>query len=577
MIHPTVANVIRHAEAGFPLMSVPLIGTEQERFASDLADAIRDKDDCSLQPLWFDISTWPQVIDMLTGTAINTVAQSTGEDESPFDNEYDDNAVTNAIRWLTANARAANEETNRHYMLIMSNVSRFFAVDGMNEHTNILCQTLRKAVMPLKEIGFSILFVGNATPHNPVIERLITELDSALPTIEDHARLCNDLRDGRSEVEKKQGMPPLLRPLTEEEALTVGRAASGLTYFEAENVFALLIAELLEHDGHDGMFDLIEIIKKKKEIIEAIPGVELFLPRDNDQLENLIGLTHAMEVIKAALTTKPKHPKARAKGFILNGVVGTGKSDLCRKLSNMTGSTVMRWNPKNSQGGFVGQTEKNVQAFFKIVDAIGHVLVIVDEADSAFSGGGTGKTDGGVQKGIIGATQTFMQENDTTTFFFTTNDLSLIPGPMKRSGRIDEIFWFGFPSREEIVRMFSEVWCPYYNYELVKGELDKMNLDNWVGADVEAAVRKAVGRGKRLSEISIAPSYIFMGEEISRWKEAAHGNICASTGQVMLWDGKDLKPAGDPGKVTITSVKRHIKKPNGKGQKKGETTEFGNN
>lgn len=538
-IHPAVNDVVRHANAGFPLMAVELVGTEQERFAASFAQVLKGKTDVDLLPLWFDIARWPNIMNLMDNTMIPAV-ESTKEDspDSPFGDEGGNpaDAAINAINWIVAQARhhkealriaKDNDPVPPRMFLLMNNVQRFFALDGMYENVNLLCQTLRNAVLPLKAVGFGIIFVGTSTPANPAIDRLITRLPSALPTQAELVSLAQDIRKAAE-----------MKPLSEDDAHKVGDALRGMTWFEAENILALLASEC---SGDSAPFDTLEITRKKKEIIDNIPGVEMFEPRDYDDPKNLIGLKHALDVIMATTTGKPKHPRARVKGYILNGLPGTGKSDLCRKLAWATGRTVLRWNPKNSQGSLVGQTEENVQMFFKVAEAIG-AIIIVDEADSAFSGGTDGRLDGGVMKGMIGATQTFMQDNENCVMFFTTNNLDMIPGPMKRGGRVDEIFWFGYPSREELVKMFTDVWCHHYGYKLTEGELDDLNLDKWVGADVEAAVRKAVGRGRRLGEINFAPSYLVMGGDLDAWKRAAHGNVDATTGEVMVWNGKDLVP-----------------------------------
>lgn len=549
-VHPSVRDVLRHAKAGFPMLSVSLIGTEQERFSADLAAANKADKDSNITILWFDVARWPNLVNMANNTAITAMEPS--KDASPFgeaeDAGFDEHSVIHAIEWLVAQSAARKkaldeevDEVPNRIALVMANTQRYFAVDGMYDRTNLLCQTLRNAYMLMKEVGNSIVFVGPSAPDNPMIHRMVTVMKTALPTVDELKELVRDTWEGADGLGK----------LPEDTLIRCSDALRGLTWSEAEDVVALLASEA--EDGADNP-DTATMLAIKEGIINKIPGLEMLVPRDVDKLEYIIGLDHAIDVLKSTLTGKPKHPKARVKGYIFDGLAGTAKSALGRAIGSFIARAVLRWNPKNSQGSLVGQSEQNVQEVFRIAEATGAVI-IVDEADSAFAGTeSSGVTDSGVMKGIAGALQTFMQENDNCIFIFTTNDLSKIPGPMKRGGRIDEIFWFGYPPRKDIERMFTEVWCPYFGYELAKGELAKLNLDKFVGADVEALVRKAVGRGKRLGEINFAPSSTVMGCDLDHWKRAAHGTVDATTGKVMIWNGKDLIPAGQPGQVDVAGL-----------------------
>lgn len=569
--HPAVAELIRHTDAGYPLLAIPLLGMEQERFAAALGRAVKDDPEADIRPFWFDIARWPNLMDLTNSQLVS--AEQENDDDSPFGPQQEPtggDGVGSAIDWLVANANA--HSGGPRFVLVMSNVQRMFAQDSAYAGNNVLCQKLRNAVSELEKVGFSLVFTGTSVPSNPTIDRILTVLNGDLPSEDEFMKLAADLREFAN-----------LPAVSEDNLHAVGKACLGMDYNSAKNVLSMLCAESSDEDT---AFDIKTIIKKKKAIVESIPGLELFEPRDYDKPENLIGMRHAMKVVLAALTGKPRHPQARVKAFIFNGLPGTGKSDLCRKVAYATGRTVLRWNPKNSQGSLVGQSEENVQQVFRIAESIGAILII-DEMDSALSG--SGAHDGGVMKGIIGAVQTFMQDTENCTIIGTTNDLSAVPGPIKRGGRVDEIFWFGYPSRDDIVRMFTEVWCPHYGYELEDGELDALNLDRWVGADVEAAVRKAVGRGQRLGEISIAPSYLVMGDSLRKWKEAAHGTVDADTGEIMVWDVKDLVPSAACGVVSeinpdesydIHSNARAIKRPKkkfSKYSKSGKSSKPNNN
>jgi transitional endoplasmic reticulum ATPase len=88
-----------------------------------------------------------------------------------------------------------------------------------------------------------------------------------------------------------------------------------------------------------------------------------------------------------------------------------------------------------------------------VVQAIGQILVIIDEGDRAF-GGGDGDGDGGTSSRVIGRIKEFM--SDTTNrgrvlFILMTNRPDKLDVDLKRAGRLDRKIPFLYPQTTDEV------------------------------------------------------------------------------------------------------------------------------
>jgi transitional endoplasmic reticulum ATPase len=95
---------------------------------------------------------------------------------------------------------------------------------------------------------------------------------------------------------------------------------------------------------------------------------------------------------------------------------------------------------KNFRSKWVGATEGNLERILQVVQAIGQVLVIIDEGDRAFGNQTDGDGDGGTSSRVIGRLKEFM--SDTTNrgrvlFILMTNRPDKLDVDIKRAGRLD--------------------------------------------------------------------------------------------------------------------------------------------
>ena len=105
---------------------------------------------------------------------------------------------------------------------------------------------------------------------------------------------------------------------------------------------------------------------------------------------------------------------------------------------------------KNFRERWVGSTEGNLEKILDVVEGLGHVLLIIDEADRSMGNSADG--DGGTTSRVIARLKEFM--SDTThrgrvVMMMMTNRPDKLDADLKRPGRFDLKIPFFFPADAE--------------------------------------------------------------------------------------------------------------------------------
>ena len=95
---------------------------------------------------------------------------------------------------------------------------------------------------------------------------------------------------------------------------------------------------------------------------------------------------------------------------------------------------------KNFRDKWVGATEGNLERIFAILEALGQVIVFVDEADQATGKRGGGDGDGGLSGRVYGMLAKEMSKTSNRgkiLWIFATSRPDLVEVDLKRQGRLD--------------------------------------------------------------------------------------------------------------------------------------------
>ena len=210
-----------------------------------------------------------------------------------------------------------------------------------------------------------------------------------------------------------------------------------------------------------GMDALLRNIRKDSErIIASSAALSLVEPYDKkpEGMENLNKWIseHKMEI--ASPQNNKDYVINAPKGILVSGVPGTGKSMMAKYIANELGLSLIKMDLGDVMGGFVGESEKNMNDALNIIEALSPCVLWVDEMEKAFAGS-SGSNGHEVTKRIFGKFLTWMQEKGdrgiSCFVFATANDISSLPPEMFRSGRFDEKFYMFMPSADECAAIFE--------------------------------------------------------------------------------------------------------------------------
>ena len=296
--------------------------------------------------------------------------------------------------------------------------------------------------------------------------------------------------------------------LTKPEAMTAARAATGLTTTQV--IHALSDSFHREHKIDPKIInDLrVEKIKQSSVLTYVEPKKTLATVGGHDRLKQWI------KEVKACMTPEAQkaHVKA-AKGYISMGLAGTGKTAVAEAIANEMQVPLIIFDLSRIMGGLVGQSEQMARQAFETIKAVGHCVILMDEADKKFAGASSQASiaDGGTIARVFDIVLQNLQENAGQFYILTANDVSKLPSPLMRSGRLDRKWFFGFPSMDERKDIFR-----IYFKEAEKDVADELVsyaariADHFTGAEIETAVNNMI-RISFLAHSDINSEIVYQG------------------------------------------------------------------
>ena len=290
-------------------------------------------------------------------------------------------------------------------------------------------------------------------------------------------------------------------------------ASSGLTRIEAENAFSLAVVR-------HGRVRPDVIWELKSQALKA-SGL-LTLHRGGERFADLGGLAAIEQFCTRALRPdRPAHVHAR--GVLLLGVPGTGKSAFAKALGNETGRPTLILDIGSLMGSLVGETERRVREALRMIDAMAPCIVFVDELEKALGGAASGSNgDSGVGTRLFGTLLSWLNDHESDVFFVgTSNDVSKLPPEFARAERFDGTFFIDLPGSAEK----DMIWRIYLDRFGIDARETRPSDRDWTGAEIRACCRLAVLLGMRLVDAAehVVPVAVTAGESVEKLRQWASG------------------------------------------------------
>ena len=232
---------------------------------------------------------------------------------------------------------------------------------------------------------------------------------------------------------------------------SLAQKLEGLSYINIQN----LIERAVKNNKKLSMDFLREV---KKEMIEKSAAGRITFVESKRTLDDVAAHKEAKKWMRqdASLMKRGK-TKALPMGYLISGRIGTGKTYLVECFAGECGVPCVEL--KNFRDKWVGATEGNLEAIFKILHAMGQVIVFIDEADQV-----AGKRDGnGGDSGVNGRIYAMLAREMADTrnrgrifWIFATSRPDLLEVDLKRVGRLDiHIPLFAPQTQEDKKDMFK--------------------------------------------------------------------------------------------------------------------------
>ena len=243
--------------------------------------------------------------------------------------------------------------------------------------------------------------------------------------------------------------------------------------------------------------------------------------------EQLGGLDSVKDFCKRVLNSGSA--KANAKGILLLGVPGVGKSAFAKALGKEVNRPTLVMDIGRLMGGLVGQSESNVRRALEIVDAMAPAVLFIDELEKGLSGSGSGgRNDSGVSTRLLGSLLTWLSDHTSDVFVVaTSNDISQLPPELIRSERLDGIFFCDLPSKEDKLVIWH-IWMSHFGIDPVESI---PNDDLWTGSEVRACCRLSALLGVSLKEAAkqVVPIAVTNREAVDNLRTWANNRCLSAT------------------------------------------------
>lgn len=349
----------------------------------------------------------------------------------------------------------------------------WFLKDDYNEPHKSNCSFIQtNASKFTTKGGRQMLIIVGTDPFGRAIPDLLgnefLSIDFALPNAEEIDSLLGGI------IEGAKANPKFVMPDEETRKMLVA-SSRGMTAAEVKNAFAMSLVQT------QGSLDSEIVSDLRAKAVEDTAGLKLV--KSDLDFDSLKGY----DVLKEFTAKTIKHELA--KGILLLGPAGVGKTHFCRCLGNTSGLQLFEMELAELFGGLVGESEKLMKTALDVIEANAPCIVLLDEMEKGLAGVGSSQSgDGGTTKRSMAQLLKFLSDRPEGVYVVATcNDVRAMPPEWLRVGRWNTAPWMiDLPNEAERTDIFN-----FYRKQFKLKKCKLPASDGWSGAELRSCCELA--------------------------------------------------------------------------------------
>lgn len=262
-----------------------------------------------------------------------------------------------------------------------------------------------------------------------------------------------------------------------------------------------------EVDEKPTLEDDVKVEVTHEDFLDAFKSVEptstreFLVERPKTKFDDIGGLKtikkNLLSIIEMRNWDLPAFTNSRMgppKGILFSGPSGTGKTVMAKAFAGELGQTLIVVDPPTLLSKWVGESEKGLREVFKRAKQVSPCVLFIDNIEAI----AVSRTEDAASNVSQRMTSQLFRELDElqgslgVTVLAATNRIDLIESALLRAGRLDYVFEFTIPERDER----EEILQTYFKSLPVDSSVEVGLLadmsEGWTGADLEALCQKAL-------------------------------------------------------------------------------------